>query len=50
MAGSAMIGYQPISHRGLPNFFRMVVTCHPEQTLDHMDTLIQIIDQTGRDL
>ena len=46
-AGSLMIGYQPLNHKNLKNFFRMVITCHPIRTYQHMDYVIEQIELWG---
>lgn len=50
MAGSLMIGYQPLKHRNLPNFFRLVTTCHPPPTTADMEHVIKEIVEKGADL
>ncbi|XP_014260530.1 cysteine sulfinic acid decarboxylase [Cimex lectularius] len=45
-----MIGYQPLAHRNLKNFFRLVVTCHPVRTKAHMDNIIQMFERHGKNL
>ena len=42
--GSLMIGYQPLPHKGMPNFFRMVI-----HAMD-MEYVIREIDEMGKDL
>ena len=42
-----MIGYQPLNHKNLKNFFRMVITCHPIRTYQHMDYVIEQIELWG---
>ncbi|EEB15302.1 Cysteine sulfinic acid decarboxylase, putative [Pediculus humanus corporis] len=46
-AGSLMIGYQPLNHKNFKNFFRMVITCHPIRTYQHMDYVIEQIELWG---
>lgn len=48
--GSLMIGYTPLGHKGLGNFFRMVVTCSPEARESSMDFILEQIDKFGSDL
>ncbi|KAJ8681904.1 hypothetical protein QAD02_017696 [Eretmocerus hayati] len=50
MDGSLMIGYVPMAHKNLVNFFRMVVTCQPEPTKASMDYAIAMIERHGCDL
>ncbi|XP_046489258.2 cysteine sulfinic acid decarboxylase isoform X2 [Neodiprion pinetum] len=50
MDGSLMLGYTPLSHKGLGNFFRMVVTCSPEAKESSMNFVIQQIEKFGQDL
>ncbi|KAK6635456.1 hypothetical protein RUM44_000707 [Polyplax serrata] len=47
---SLMIGYQPLNHKNLKNFFRMVNTCHPERTYEDMDYVIEQIECHGENL
>lgn len=48
--GSLMIGYQPLNHRKLPNFFRLVLSCHPARCESDLDKVISEIEAAGRDL
>ncbi|CAB0016708.1 unnamed protein product [Nesidiocoris tenuis] len=48
--GDMMIGYQPLEHRNLKNFFRMVVTCHPPRTKSDMDSAVGLIEKYGNQL
>ncbi|XP_066596038.1 acidic amino acid decarboxylase GADL1 [Prorops nasuta] len=48
--GSVMIGYAPLSHKNLGNFFRMVITCQPPPTHSSMDFAIEQIEKLGKDL
>ncbi|XP_071451165.1 cysteine sulfinic acid decarboxylase-like [Hetaerina americana] len=50
LEGSLMIGYQPLAHQKLPNFFRFVVTCHPPPTHAHMEFVLHEIERLGEDL
>ncbi|CAB0016707.1 unnamed protein product [Nesidiocoris tenuis] len=49
-SGDMMIGYQPLEHRNLKNFFRMVVTCHPPRTKSDMDSAVGLIEKYGNQL
>ncbi|CAH1390546.1 unnamed protein product [Nezara viridula] len=48
--GCLMIGYQPLDHKNLRNFFRLVITCRPERDEAFIDSVIENIDRLGRDL
>jgi len=48
--GSLMIGYQPLTSKGLVNFFRLVVTGQPALTHQNMDFIIEEIERLGQDL
>lgn len=48
--GSFMVGYQPLPDKGLVNFFRMVTTCNPKPTKEHMDHLLNEMERLGADL
>ncbi len=48
--GSLMIGYQPLPHKGMGNFFRMVVHAVPRPSEEDMRFVIEEIDRVGRDL
>uniref|UniRef100_A0A1B6J8Y7 Glutamate decarboxylase n=1 Tax=Homalodisca liturata TaxID=320908 RepID=A0A1B6J8Y7_9HEMI len=50
MNGRLLIGYQPLAHRRLPNFFRFVLACHPTHSEAHLDTVIAEIAAAGSDL
>ena len=50
MKGTLMIGYTPMTHKGLVNFFRMVVNCQPTPTHENMDYVIEQIEHYGEDL
>jgi hypothetical protein len=45
-----MIGYQPLKHKGLGNFFRMVVHCLPPPTDQEMSFVLDEIERIGKDL
>ncbi|XP_063929442.1 acidic amino acid decarboxylase GADL1 isoform X2 [Zophobas morio] len=49
-SGKLMIGYSPLHHKGLCNFFRMITTCHPVATYSDMDYVIGQIQQFGEAL
>lgn len=46
--GSLMIGYQPLKHRDLPNFFRFVLTCHPQHSESDLDRVVTEIQTAGK--
>jgi hypothetical protein len=48
--GSLMISYQPLSTKGLPNFFRLTLTCFPQPTKEDMDYIINEIERLGQDI
>ena len=48
--GSLMVGYQPLPHKGLRNFFRMVVHAVPPPTKEDMQHVINEIEEAGKDL
>jgi len=48
MDGSMMVGYQPLSPKGLVNFFRLIICCMPEPTFQHMDFIADEFDRIGR--
>lgn len=48
--GTIMIGYTPLAHKGLGNFFRMVVSCQPPPKKSDMDFAIEQIELYGSDL
>lgn len=50
LSGTLMIGYQPLPHKGLRNFFRFVTSCHPPPTHPDMDHVWQEIERLGADL
>jgi sulfinoalanine decarboxylase / aspartate 1-decarboxylase len=45
--GQLMVGYSPLSHKNLGNFFRMALTCHPAATRDSMDFVLKEIAEIG---
>ncbi len=48
--GTLMVGYQPLKHKNLPNFFRMVVHCLPKSTRSDMDFVLDEIERVGKDI
>jgi len=50
LAGTLMIGYQPLPQKGLRNFFRFVTSCQPPPTHADMDHVWQEIERHGADL
>ncbi|XP_037072231.1 cysteine sulfinic acid decarboxylase-like [Pollicipes pollicipes] len=48
--GSLMVGYQPLPHKQLVNFFRLVFTGVPEMGPAEVDYMLDEIDSLGRDL
>lgn len=49
-SGTLMISYQPLTHRNICNFFRLVTTCHPPPSYEDMDFVIKEIETHGCDL
>ncbi|OQV14809.1 Acidic amino acid decarboxylase GADL1 [Hypsibius exemplaris] len=47
--GTIFIGYQPIEHRKLPNFFRLVVHCNPQPTRESMLYVVTEFERLGAD-
>lgn len=47
LAGTLLIGYCPLQHKGHVNFFRMVTTCHPPATEEDMDLVLAEIQRHG---
>lgn len=45
--GNLMVGYSPLVHKNIKNFFRMVVTCNPPATTDSMDFVLNQIEEIG---
>lgn len=43
--GNLMVGYSPLVHKNIGNFFRMVITCHPPATTDSMDFVLNQIEE-----
>jgi len=48
--GHLMIGYSPLHHKNIGNFFRMVLTCHPPMTVQNMDFIIAQIAEMGEEI
>ncbi|XP_055607467.1 acidic amino acid decarboxylase GADL1 [Uranotaenia lowii] len=48
--GSVLIGYVPLPHKKIGNFFRMVVTCHPRPSMKSMMFIINEIERVGESL
>uniref|UniRef100_A0A182TAP6 Glutamate decarboxylase n=1 Tax=Anopheles maculatus TaxID=74869 RepID=A0A182TAP6_9DIPT len=48
--GTALVGYVPLLHKGIGNFFRMVVTCQPRPTHATMQYIIDEIVRVGEEL
>uniref|UniRef100_A0A182VX91 Cysteine sulfinic acid decarboxylase n=1 Tax=Anopheles minimus TaxID=112268 RepID=A0A182VX91_9DIPT len=48
--GTVLVGYVPLLHKGIGNFFRMVVTCHPRPTPETMQYIIDEIERVGEEL
>nr|CAD7430262.1 unnamed protein product [Timema monikensis] len=49
-SGTLMIGYQPLAHKHLKNFFRAVSACHPPPTTADMDHTLIEIERHGKNL
>ena len=49
-SGTLMISYQPLPHKGLGNFFRLVVHGVPHHSSTDMKFIIEEIDRLGKDL
>jgi sulfinoalanine decarboxylase / aspartate 1-decarboxylase len=47
MNGNLMIGYSPLHHKGIGNFIRMVITCHPPATEASMTFVLDQIEEIG---
>lgn len=43
--GNLMVGYSPLPHKNIGNFFRMVVSCHPPATTDSMNFVLNQIEE-----
>ena len=50
MSGTLMIGYQPLAHKNLSNFFRMVIHAIPHPTQADMDFVLDEIQRCGEEL
>lgn len=48
--GKIMVGYQPLSSKNLPNFFRLVLTCVPPPTKSDIDFFVQQISKLGSEI
>ncbi|XP_037079614.1 cysteine sulfinic acid decarboxylase-like [Pollicipes pollicipes] len=48
--GSLMVGYQPLPHKQLVNFFRLVFTCVPEPGKAEVDYALDEIDRLADEL
>uniref|UniRef100_A0A1B0CYI8 Glutamate decarboxylase n=1 Tax=Phlebotomus papatasi TaxID=29031 RepID=A0A1B0CYI8_PHLPP len=48
--GSMMVGFTPLLHEGIGNFFRMVITCQPSFSRSDIDEFIVEIEQFGDSL
>ena len=48
--GSLLIGYQPLPHKNLLNFFRMIVHAIPKPTNEDMEFIVDEIERVGSDL
>ena len=49
-SGRLMIGYQPLTTKRLPNFFRLSLTCFPVLTKGDMDFILDDIERLGKDI
>lgn len=47
--GCMMVGYTPLSHKGIGNFFRMVVTCYPQANEATMDFVLKEIEEMSEE-
>lgn len=45
--GNLMVGYSPLPHKNIGNFFRMVVACHPPATDESMNFVLDQIEEIG---
>jgi hypothetical protein len=43
--GNLMVGYSPLPHKNIGNFFRMVVACHPPPSEDSMNFVLDEIQR-----
>lgn len=50
LSGALLVGYTRLAHKGLKNFFRLVLTCHPPATQHHMDYVVQELESCGNDI
>uniref|UniRef100_A0A1L8DZH3 Putative pyridoxal-dependent decarboxylase conserved domain protein n=1 Tax=Nyssomyia neivai TaxID=330878 RepID=A0A1L8DZH3_9DIPT len=50
MTGSMLVGFSPLLHKGIGNFFRMVITCFPPRTRTDIDQLIEEIEKLGESI
>lgn len=50
LSGTIMIGYQPLQHKNLCNFFRLVTRCHPPLTKQDIDMVICEIEKKAKGL
>ncbi|XP_053671217.1 cysteine sulfinic acid decarboxylase [Anopheles nili] len=48
--GTVLVCYVPLLHKGIGNFFRMVVTCHPRPTHASMQFIVDEIERVGEQL
>jgi len=48
--GTMMVGYQPMPHKGLVNFFRLVFTASPPPGKPEVDYILNEIERLGIDL
>lgn len=49
-SSTLMISYQPLSTKGLPNFFRLTLSCFPQSTKEDMDFVINEIERLGQNI
>ena len=47
--GTMMIGYQPIKHKGIVNFFRIIIH-NPLCDFTDMDYVVEEIQRLGKDI
>ncbi|XP_055696279.1 acidic amino acid decarboxylase GADL1 [Lutzomyia longipalpis] len=50
MSGSMLVGFSPLLHKGIGNFFRMVITCYPSRTRADIDDFIAEIEKLGESI
>lgn len=48
--GTLMIGYQPLTTKNLPNFFRFVLSCFPKPTKEDLDFVVSEIERLGESI